>query len=132
LLVAISVSLVGLSGLIGLSNYESLVASSGIYGLGIGGVAPLQAALLARGFGTRNFGPVMGLMAPLTMPFQVTGPPLAGLIFDTQGSYDMALWIFFATTLLSALAVSWMRLPSHSPDSAADAALPGPRLAESS
>ena len=35
------------------------------------------------------------------VPFQVAGPPLAGFIFDTRGSYDVALWVFFVANALS-------------------------------
>ena len=34
-------------------------------GLGMGGVAPVQSALLARAFGVANFGPVIGLCGPI-------------------------------------------------------------------
>jgi len=111
--VAIACQLAGLLGLIAFERYSPLVAATGLYGLGIGGIAPLQAALLARGFGTRNFGPVMGLIFPMMIPFQITGAPLAGLIFDSRGGYDLALWIFLASTAASALALALLRFPNH-------------------
>jgi cyanate permease len=114
--VAIACQLAGLVGLIELSTYAALVTAAGIYGLGIGGVAPLQAAFLAQGFGTRSFGPVMGLIAPLMIPFQIAGPPLAGYIFDTRGSYDLALWLFLLTTAVAALVLFLIRLPRHLAD----------------
>ena len=79
---------------------------------------------LARGFGTRNFGPVMGLIGPLMIPFQITGPPLAGFIFDSRGSYDLALWIFLVSTAAAALALALLRLPSET-ESGASHADPG-------
>jgi cyanate permease len=114
--VAIACQFAGLIGLIELSTYGALVAATGIYGLGIGGVAPLQAAFLAQGFGTRSFGPVMGLIGPLMIPFQVAGPPLAGYVFDTRGSYDLVLWLFLVTTAAAALVVSQIRMPSPDAD----------------
>jgi cyanate permease len=53
----------------------------------------------------------MGLIGPLMIPFQVAGPPLAGWIFDTQGSYEMAIWIFMASTLASGVIISLLKLP---------------------
>ena len=51
----------------------------------------------------------MGLLGPVTIPFTIGGPPLAGWIFDTQGSYDLALVIFMVTTAIAGF-VCW-RLP---------------------
>ncbi len=92
-----------------LSSYGGLVGAAALFGLGIGAVAPLQAALLAREFGSRAFAPVMGLVGPLMIPFQIAGPPLAGHLFDTRGSYDLAIWIFLGGTLASGLMLSLLR-----------------------
>ena len=109
--VTLCVQFISLFGLWALSTYASLVIAGAFFGLGLGGIAPLQAALLARGFGSHDFSRVMGLIGPLMIPFQVVGPPLAGWIFDTQGSYDLAIWIFMGTTLAGALVISFLHLP---------------------
>ena len=89
------------AGLWSLSGYLGLVLASGLYGVGIGGISPLQASLLARGVGARDFGPAMGLIGPMMIPFQITGAPLAGWIFDTQGGYGIAFALFVVALLLS-------------------------------
>ena len=111
LAIALALEFIGFLGLWGLTDYASLVAIGALFGLGLGGVAPLQAALLARVFGSVDFSRVMGLVAPLMIPFQVAGPPLAGWIYDTRGSYDQALWVFMATTVAAGIALAFLRLP---------------------
>ena len=106
---ALAVEFVALIGLWSFESYSALLVAAGAFGLGMGGISPLQAALLARGFGARDFGRAMGLLGPVTIPFTIGGPPLAGWIFDTQGSYDLALVIFMVTTAIAGF-VCW-RLP---------------------
>jgi cyanate permease len=109
-LVAVTFQFFALLGLGGLSGYGALVVAGGFFGLGLGGIAPLQAALVAQSFPGGNFSRAMGLIGPLMIPFQVAGPPLAGWIFDTQGSYEMAIWIFMASTLASGVIISLLKL----------------------
>jgi predicted MFS family arabinose efflux permease len=109
--VALTCQFFALLGLATLSGYAALVAVGGFFGLGLGGIAPLQAALLARNFRGGDFSRALGLIGPLMIPFQVAGPPLAGWIFDRQGSYDLAIWIFMASTLASGFVISFLRLP---------------------
>ncbi|HIF96777.1 MAG TPA: MFS transporter [Myxococcales bacterium] len=109
--VALAFQFFALLGLSGLSGYSALVVAGGFFGLGLGGIAPLQAALLARSFPGGNFSRAMGLIAPLMIPFQIAGPPLAGWIFDTQGSYEMAIWIFMVSTVASGVIISLLKLP---------------------
>ena len=106
---ALAVEFVALIGLWGAEAYTALLGAAGAFGLGMGGISPLQAALLARGFGARDFGRAMGLLGPVTIPFTIGGPPLAGWIFDTEGSYDLALVIFMVTTAIAGV-ICW-RLP---------------------
>lgn len=72
-----------------------------LFGFGMGGVVPLQGALVGRLFGRERFGRVLGLMRPTMLPIQIMGVPIAGAVYDAVGSYDPA---FQATLLLYALA----------------------------
>ncbi len=99
-----------LAGYLALSSYASLIAVSLVYGLGLGGISPLQVALLARSVGARSFAPAQGLMGPIQIPFQIAGPLLAGAISDSRGSYDLAIVIFMAAMILSAAALGALYL----------------------
>ena len=107
----------GLLGVTELTSEVLLFLSIAVLGLGIGGVLPLSAALLARVFGPAAFAPMMGLMAPLFTPIVSVGPPFAGWIFDVTGSYDLAFWAFAGVLLAAGLALWRVEFPS--PDSAA-------------
>ena len=109
--VALAFEFFALLGLATLSGYASLVVAGGFFGLGLGGFAPLQAALIARKFPGGNFSRAQGLIGPLMIPFQIAGAPLAGWIFDRQGSYELAIWIFMASTLTAGLVISFLKLP---------------------
>jgi hypothetical protein len=49
---------------------------------------------------------------------------LAGWIFDTRGSYDLAIGIFMLTTLLAGVIVFLLRLPERPGEAAEPAAGP--------
>lgn len=88
-----------------------------VFGLGMGGVGALGPLAITETFGLRNFGSIMGLTRVATILPLVLGPIMAGLIFDSRGSY---FWDFIATiALLSASLVCfflaaprWSRTPS--------------------
>ena len=67
---------------------------------------PLQGALVGRMFGRERFGIALGAMRPAMFPLQIIGVPLAGWIFDTTGSYDIAFEIFLGLYLLAAIVAS--------------------------
>jgi MFS family permease len=88
-----------------------LVAGSLILGLGGGGMLPVWSSLLAQVYGVLNYGRVMGLMAPVLLPFNLLTPPLAGWVRDISGSYDLA---FMGFVLLLLLAVAMIPLIERS------------------
>ena len=75
-------------------SFELLVGVGLGLGLALGGVMPALAALLARLFGTARFGPAMGYVAPMMIPLQMLGAPVAAFVWDETGSYDPAIYGF--------------------------------------
>jgi len=92
-----------------------LLFASALFGIGMGGVVPLQAALVGAAFGRKTFGKVMGLMSPAMLPIQMLGVPFAGHIFDRTGSYRIAFQVFVGAFALSLLVLTRLRLPEHEP-----------------
>lgn len=82
-----------------------LISLMFVFGLGIGGVMPCMAALLARLYGPGQFGPVMGYVAPMLIPFQMLGAPIAASVYDRTGSYDPAIYGFVFACIGAALAL---------------------------
>ncbi|MFC1953881.1 MFS transporter [Chloroflexota bacterium] len=76
-----------------------------IYGFGYGAPVVLRPAIQADYFGVKNFGTIMGLTSLASLVGGISSPVLAGWIFDTTGSYQLAWRIF---TLVSAPAIPLM------------------------
>jgi len=80
-----------------------------LFGYGMGGVVPLQGAVIGRVFGRERFGKALGAMRPAMFPIQIIGVPLAGWIFDTTGSYRPAFITFLGFYVLAALLATQFR-----------------------
>jgi sugar phosphate permease len=95
-------------------SYQTMMAASVALGLAAGGLAPVLGAMLAKVFGTANYGRVMGNMNLLAMGFILTGPIGAGKIFDMTGSYIPAFQLYIGILALAALVLIPLRLDTHS------------------
>ncbi len=85
------------------------------YGPTYGGSVPVTMALVASYFGRGRYATIWGLVQFAMMWGPIGGPLIAGYVFDTTGSYILALHIFVATALvgmLLALVVPRPRLPA--------------------
>jgi MFS family permease len=76
-----------------------------LYGPSYGGLAALMLSLRGDYFGRRSFATIGGLMSPV-----MTVGTLAGLVYDTTGSYGIALYAF-AALMLVALALLRLLTP---------------------
>lgn len=81
-----------------------------IYGPGYGGPIPVRMAMRADYFGTKHFGAIMGLSATISMVGGIISPVLAGWIFDTMGSYQLA-WQLYALFTLPAIPIMILAKP---------------------
>ena len=66
-----------------------------LFGTGFGGSNTLRPSLTREFLGRANFGTVFGLIIGINMIGNILGPFIAGLVFDTWGSY-LHIWYFFA------------------------------------
>jgi len=121
----------GVALILSAEQYPMLLLAATVYGLGMGGMPPLLGALIGAAFGRYRFGRVFGLMNPLMLPIRVLGPPYAGWIFDSTGSYQIAFLTFIGLCAISILVVALLRLPEVEPGTesprAGDTVLPGPQ-----
>jgi len=69
------------------------------YGIGYAGPIPLRAGLVADYFSIKSFGTIFGWVAMIGMLGGVASPVIAGWIFDSTGSYQIAWWLFALTTI---------------------------------
>lgn len=107
--ISLSAEALGLVALTAGEGYGVVVGLVFFTGVAFGGTLPLSSAILAACFGREKFGPMMGLMFPLAIPLQLSGPIYAGWIYDSTGSYDLAFWSFAVVLILAAGLVRLVR-----------------------
>ncbi len=63
----------------------------------------MRAPLIREYFGRDHFGTIFGFSSGILMLGSIIGPPVAGWVFDTWGSYK-GIWLaFVALTIFSAI-----------------------------
>ncbi len=95
---------------LGNDNFNLLLAGSALAGLAAGGMLPVWGSLMAQAFGINNYGRVMGMMNPVTMPLIILSPPLAGAIYDRTGSYQITFILFSALLIVAMCTLPLIRL----------------------
>lgn len=66
-----------------------------LFGVGYGGSTATRPSMVAEYFGRANFGTILGLMVGINAVGAIIGPPLAGWVFDTWGSYQ-GIWLAYS------------------------------------
>ena len=74
----------------------------------------MSQTIVADYFGTRRFATIRGLAQSTAMPLGLSMPVFAGWIFDRNGSYEVAFWIFAALAVVAALLLALIRRPQWS------------------
>jgi MFS family permease len=64
-----------------------------IFSIGWGGAVPMLSGLLREYFGRERLGTIIGCAGSVMMVGQISGPPLAGWIFDHYGYYQPAWYL---------------------------------------
>ena len=88
-----------------------------IFGFGYGGCVPLFPAVISDWFGQKSHGSILGMLTIALGIGGAIGPLLAGYVYDTTGSYNIAI-IIGAAVLFSATACSLVIKAPHSSKSA--------------
>ena len=71
-----------------------------LFGIGYGGAIALTASLPRVLFGRKYFGSIYGLIGGIAVIGNITGPPLAGLVYDSYGTYQ---WFWLITAGITAV-----------------------------
>lgn len=89
--------------------YWVLLCMSVVFGVGIGGVFPVWATLLAHLFGSNSYGTAMGLMTIILKLFSILAVRAIGEIYDYSGSYETAFMVFIGVVLTALCAAMFIR-----------------------
>jgi len=80
-----------------------------VYGFGHGGLFTVISPIVAEYFGIRSHGVLFGIVFCSAMVGGAIGPVIAGHIFDTTGSYSLALWICTSVGALALVLILTLR-----------------------
>ena len=109
---AIILQMIGVLILLSADSFTRLSVAGAVFGLGYGGMAPLQSILIAERFGKHSFAYMMGAMMPLITPFSLIALPVTTLFFEITGSYLPAFTLLLLGYLLSLICLLVLRLPT--------------------
>ena len=84
-----------------------------VHGIAFAGSLLAQQVILADYYGSRHLGALRGAVLPWQMASNAVGPLAATLVFDTQGSYVVILWLYVVIQVLVFFALLAARKPRH-------------------
>ena len=99
-------------------GYAVFLLGACLFGFGMGGVVPMQGAVVGAVFGRASFGRVLGAMRPPMAVLHLTGVPFAGWVYDTTGEYTTAFMTFIGLYVVAAIIVLGLRVNNRAVDRA--------------
>jgi MFS family permease len=96
---------------VGPEQYWLAVVFALTFGIGFGGTVPLRPILMMKLFGARSFGTLQGMLQIGFYGSGVIGPVLYGWVFDSTGTYDIAILTTLATILMTIPLTYLLRSP---------------------
>jgi MFS family permease len=117
--IVVGIQVIGVAAFIFFSsdNFISIFISLSVFGLGMGGIGALGPLAVTELFGMKNYGTLNGLIRQGVIIPGIAGPLLAGAIYDSQGSYDLAFKIILGFLFLSFLCFILASPPAREEDS---------------
>jgi predicted MFS family arabinose efflux permease len=97
----------------------------GVYGFAVNARDVMFPLVVTHCFGVRDLARIYGALMVVLLPAGALGPILAGAVFDSRGSYDLAFAVFAALNLL-ALALLFGVRPEGRPRAGAALGAAGP------
>ena len=116
-MISYSLSGLGIFALIYAHDIPGALLYSALFGIGFGGTIPLSPAIRGEYFGRAAFGKIQGFMAPIMMTGSMTGPLLAGFLYDFTETYKLSFMITAVLQFIAAVTIFFAR-PSRPPEPA--------------
>lgn len=95
-------------------GYTGFLIGASLFAFGMGGIVPMQGAVVGAGFGRESFGRVLGAMRPPMSVIHMLGVPFAGWVYDAIGSYEPAFLTFLGLYRLTTLVVLGVKVETRS------------------
>ncbi len=109
--ISLAIQSVGLVLLIVVGGSNAVWVVIAFYGMGFGAMGALIPLTVTEAYGMRHFGSILGVTSMAGVIPMVVGPPMAGIVFDTYGNYDVAFAIMAVMFAIGALAMVLARRP---------------------
>lgn len=94
-------------------SYVGFLVTGAIYGVGIGGAAPIHGVATARCFGRANFGRANGLGAMAGVPLLAGASALSHVLEGATGSYSLGFLVQIALVLTGGISLALVRFPER-------------------
>jgi OFA family oxalate/formate antiporter-like MFS transporter len=94
------------------NTFTFMVIFSIVYAFGVAGSTSLRVPIARDYFGAKNFGKIFGWICLFSVVGGVAGAPLAGWVYDTQGTYFPIWYIFAGMTALATILFLMLPLPA--------------------
>ena len=85
------------------------------FGIGYGACMPQSTVIAAQFFGTERMSTVAGALSQANMIGGIAGPLMAGILFDTTGTYTIPFLITAALGVLGLICCAMAKPPAKSP-----------------
>lgn len=95
------------------SSLWMLFAAGSLFGLGVGATSPIRTSMIPEFFGLKSIGTLIGLIDIAWRIGGITGPVLAGYIFDSSQSYDMAFVVGLLLMVIGMIATPFLKVPNR-------------------
>jgi len=107
--------IVGIAILMNVKALPLIYLHTVLSGIGYGGLLMLQPVLMGAYYGRANYAQILGWTVPVTTVFSSVSPVLAGLIYDSTGSYTSAFIVVLAFLIVGLVCAFLARPPRPSP-----------------
>ena len=82
-----------------------------IFGFGFGGSSPLRMTMIAEFFGLKSIGAMIGTIEIAWSLGAISGPVMAGFVFDVSGRYDTAFLTGGLIVLIGSVSACFLKKP---------------------
>jgi len=110
--ISLAIQSVGLVLLIVVGGSNAVWVVIAFYGMGFGAMGALIPLTVTEAYGMRHFGSILGVTSMAGVIPMIIGPPMAGIVFDTYGNYDVAFAIMAVMFAIGTLAMVLARRPA--------------------
>ena len=99
--------------LIGANSLWMFFLLSSLFGFGFGASSPIRMAMIAEFFGLKSVGTMIGVVELAWAAGAITGPIMAGYVFDVSGSYNIAFLTGGLLMFIGTVATCFLKKPAQ-------------------